>query len=226
MGDGHRHRSHGDRCSPPPAPARSWQAATAPSTRLHAGAPNRRRLDSPAHRARTTVTMGGERLHPRSSKRGDHVEAKQPPHQVRLGRKSRRKALSAQTVIVVTEGADQFSFRRAAGIVAGRPWKCCAFGSTGSPRDAKGRKPAEVIKNRAADNRQPQRAARRAPPRRLATLAKKFQSRVTLHKGEGPRGPAVFGHRESMWRLDLAKGDRGCGSRRRGNDAFRGSRGV
>src|SRR5262249_18778256 len=114
-------------------------------------------------------------------KEGETVRARQPLIEFDLDTIA-QNALSAVCVLVVTEGARQFSFRSSARIVSAGKDEILRLGSVSVERESKPES-GEVIKTEQLTIVNPNGLHAR-PAAQLANRAKQFRSRVFVHKGK------------------------------------------
>jgi phosphoenolpyruvate-protein phosphotransferase len=148
-----------------------------------------------------TVSLGGKGFQS-LVKDGDRVKQGQSLIEFDLDAIA-QSAPSAAIVLVVTEGAQPFSFRRASGTVKAGRDEVLRMASAGSDREVK-IESGEIVKTEPLTIVNPNGLHAR-PAAQLVTLAKQFASRILVHKGNA-QAPATSV--TEIMALDLAKGDR------------------
>ena len=158
-----------------------------------------------------TVTLAGSGFTPQV-KEGDRVAAGQALIEFDLDAIA-QNALSALTLMIVTEGAQHFTFKRASGLVKGSADEVLRFGAEShEPTAPSGT--GELVQSEALFIVNPNGLHAR-PAAQLVTWAKRFQSRITLHKGQASAAATSV---TEIMALDLARGDQ-ISLSARGHDA-------
>ncbi len=149
-----------------------------------------------------TVSLGGKGFRTVVNE-GDHVDVGQALIEFDLDAIV-QSAPSAAVVLVVTEGGQPFSFRRADGPVKARSDELLRFAPHPGARQEPKAESGEVFNSEPITIVNPNGVHAR-PAAQLSTLAKKFQARITIHKGTAEASATSV---TEIMALDLAKGEK------------------